>query len=152
MFLFLFSALCCKRHLDFSLLDKLDKRLEEDFLLSLQVNKAPEGQKKEAGTNAEEKRRDWDRVYFFRHGGFLKNVAHLSTPHYDNMQVRRFLCRSGRTVSEWERQHFVRPLQICARGHIYSAASHLNADRHCVVLYGGAAFEEVNSTVTPHRY
>lgn len=56
MFLFLFSALCCKRHLDFSLLDKLDKRLEEDFLLSLQVNKAPEGQKKEAGTNAEEKR------------------------------------------------------------------------------------------------
>lgn len=55
---------------------------------SLQVNKATDGQKMRTGTNTEEKRRKERRLRerdFFRHGGFLKNVAHLSTAHYENM-------------------------------------------------------------------
>lgn len=50
-----------------------------------------------------------------------------------------------------QRQHFVRPLQICAWGHVSSAASHLTLTDTVWSFMGEAAFEELNSTVTPDQ-
>ena len=65
-------------------------------------------------------------------------------------QIGGFLQKCCRLFSEgltelWERQHFVRPLQIFARGPRWGA------DRHCVVLHRRAAFEEAktNCNSTP---